>query len=127
MDDGAQMRVIEVENVGTDAIEESGVQYIEHLGAAQNTGLSRTAKRPQSGNGDVQGLMARATYGTAKPIEKCSTCFAANGVRQCVGLRRCHITGERFSNYGRYSLCNAIGSPLIFLADPAYSASGSGW
>jgi hypothetical protein len=69
VNDGAQVRVIEIENMRTDAVHERGMHDVHALAAPQDGSLRGAREWGERTDGDIHGRMARAADGAPCPVE----------------------------------------------------------
>jgi hypothetical protein len=70
MDDGFQMRVVEIEDVRGNAVDERGVQEVELVAAAEDCGLARSRERAHRRQRAVDRRMDGAADGAPGPVEE---------------------------------------------------------
>ena len=70
VDDCLEMRVVEIENVAGDAVEQAGVQQVDALAAAHDGGCRRPAEFPNSGQRPVYGGMPGSAHGASHPVQE---------------------------------------------------------
>src|SRR5579872_1257613 len=69
MNDGRQMRVVEIENVARDAVHQRSVQYVGAVGSAEHGRLRWASEGEQRGKRGLHSLMLRRADGTAEPVD----------------------------------------------------------
>ena len=80
MDDGLQMRVVEIEDVARNAVEERGIEDVDPFGAAQNAALRRPENGLHRSQRAVDRLVTAAADGAARPVHQRAQGFFADGV-----------------------------------------------
>ena len=95
MDDGAQVRVVEVEHVRADAVHQRGVQDVHALLAAEHAGLRRPGEGRQRADRDIDGFVPRPAHGAAHPVQQRARGFFADAPRE--GPRAARVTTYRAS------------------------------
>ena len=95
MDHRLQVRVVEVEDVRADAVEQGGAEDVDAFAAAEDAGLGRAAERTERANRDIDRLVAGRTHGASEPVEERAHRVCANRRRQVTGFRGDDVAGER--------------------------------
>ena len=82
MDDGPQVRVVEIEDVRADAVHQRGVQHVHAFVAAEHGGLRGPGEWRERGDRDVDGLVARSADRAADPVQQGAGRLLAHGGRE---------------------------------------------
>src|SRR5215831_5737335 len=85
MNDGAEVCVVEVEDVGTHSVCKRRVHHIEALFTAQDAGLPGATERTEGGEGHLYGVVTRPTDRACHPIQQRARRFLADCWRGFVG------------------------------------------
>ena len=70
VDDGLEVRVVEVEGVRGDAVDQRGAGHVDPLGAAQHAGLRGGLQQLHGGQRRIGGFVVRGADGAAQPVEE---------------------------------------------------------
>src|SRR5947207_10221430 len=98
MNDVPRMRVVVIEHMRADAVDESGVHDVESFVTAENAGLRRAAKWRKSRHSDADCFVPRSTNRAAHPIEQRARRFLAYRRGKVGGLCRNDVVRKLFRN-----------------------------
>jgi hypothetical protein len=101
MDHGLQVRVVEVQHVRADSINQRGVQDIHPLSSAEQARLVRSRERSERPYRDLDGFMLRAADRAARPVDERAARLGAHGRRQIAGTGFEDVGRERASDVRR--------------------------
>src|SRR5215831_19552824 len=91
MNDVARMRIVVIENVRADAVDQRCIQNIESFFSAKNAGLCRPGKKSHRRNGNAYRFVTRAAQRAAHPIQKRACRFLSDRSGKITGLCRYDI------------------------------------
>jgi hypothetical protein len=98
--DRPKMRIVEIENMRTDAVQQRRMQNIGALGAAQQLRLRHAEKRRKCAARAGHRIVARSPYRTAEPIEQPARRLVDDRGGQIIETRVDDITRERSRDGG---------------------------
>src|SRR5262249_6363844 len=98
MNDVPRMRVVVIEHMRADAVDESGVHDVESFLTAENAGLRRAGKRRESRHSDADCFVPRSTNRASHPIEQRARRFLAYRCREVGELSRNDVVRKLFRN-----------------------------
>jgi len=78
--DRARVRIVEVQNVRADAVNERSMQGIETFGPPENGSLRRACERTHGGKRALDGLVSCTADRTPQPVEERACRLVAHGV-----------------------------------------------
>ena len=90
MNYGFEMRVIEIEDMRADAVDERSMHDIEPFAAAEHRSLRGSGKRRERSQRDIDGLVMRPTDCAAKPVQ--------DGAHGLVLHRLCNVAVLRIND-----------------------------
>ncbi len=112
MNDGAQVGIVVVKNVGADAVDHGGIQDVEAFAPPQNAGLGWSGKWSQGGHRIVDSRVMRGADGDAHEIQQRPDSLLAHRGRQVVVFRIHHIArqdpGDSLGGEGLWALPPAL-------------------
>jgi len=100
VDDGFEVGVVEIEDMGGDAVDHGRVEGVELFAAAEEGGFGGRDEGGEGGDGVGHGWFAGATEGTAGPVDEGADAFAAN------------VIGKVGGPVGDYEFCQLAGDVL---------------
>ena len=127
MDDGLQVRVVEVEHVRADAVHQRRVQDVQPLAAAEHRGLRGSRERRERGDRRIERLVTRAADRAAHPVEQRALRFLPDRLGKIVVAHRQDVAGERsghVSGCGRRSFGLAC---TVQASQPPLACGPSTW
>src|SRR5438093_12929643 len=98
MNDVPRMRVVVIEHMRADAVDESGVHDVESFVTAENAGLRRAGKWRESRHSGADCFVPRSTNRAARPIEQRARRFLAPRRGKVGGLCRNDVVRTPFRN-----------------------------
>src|SRR5436309_14120744 len=100
MNNVPRMRIVVIEHMRADAVDESGVYDVESFVTAENAGLRRAGKWRESRHNDGDCFVPRSTNRAAHPIEQRARRFLAYRRRQVRAWCRNDSVRTAFCNFG---------------------------
>ncbi len=95
MNHRTRVRVVEVEDVGADAVQKCRIEHIEAFGAPDHGCLLPPRKRRKHRDRMVDGLVAAAAERSREVVEKGSLCLVLQCDRHVLGARVRQKPGKR--------------------------------
>ena len=104
---GARVRIVKIQHVRADAVEQRGVQYVHAFAAAQQASLRRTGKIGERRQRALDRLVTRAADRAAGPVQKRARRFVLHGLRNIGESRADEVAGERARDFSHSALTPA--------------------
>ena len=101
MDDGLEVRVVEVEHVRAHAVQKRHGERIHPFAPADHRGLGRAGKRGERGNRVVESLVTRAAKRAAHPVDDGAPRLAHDRRRDVFGTSTDNVARELTGDVGR--------------------------
>jgi len=99
MNDGLKMRVVEIEDVTRNAVQQGGVEDIDLLLAPEHGSLCGTGKRRDRGKRVINGFMAAGAHRAAEPIDDRAHRFALHVLGHVFGACIHDIPRQRAGDF----------------------------
>ena len=93
------MRVVEVEHVRADAVQQCRMKDIHALGTPEHGGLRRTAERLHRRERALHGLVTAAADRAAEPVEQRARSLVTHAFRDVLPARSHQVAGEGAGNF----------------------------
>src|SRR5262249_48147132 len=100
VDDRLQVRVVEVEGVRGDAVDERGARHVDLLAAARDGGLRRGLQFGDGGQRGVGRFVLRRADGATEPVEEGAVRLVVDGVAPAARGMRGYVFGQDLRDRG---------------------------
>ncbi len=94
MDDGLEVRVVEIEGVRSDAVDQRGAGHVDFLGAPEHRRLRRGLEHLHRRQRGIRRVVARSADGAAEPIVESAMCLVFDAGGKSAGAMTNDELGE---------------------------------